>query len=262
MSMDPGPYPAGLFQAEGIRRFSMDGPLLAAFAARRYRGRPGRPAPGPCAASAACRTPAIEVLDLGCGAGACIAGFLRLRDDARGVGIDIVPAHIEAAAKNARLLGLEDRLSLALDDVARLAREGRHAFDVVLCNPPYWEEGSGRASLAEIDDLARRARQGNRHFLAAAAACLRHHGTLYLVYPARRLCGLIAGLREHRLGVRALCAVRSLAGSPATRVLVEARKAAADDTLILPDLVLYQSTQAGGTHTVTPQALDLCPWMH
>ena len=62
--------------------------------------------------------------------------------------------------------------------------------------------------------------------------------------------------------------VRARPGAPALRVLAEARKDCASDTLVLPDLVLYESSGQDGQDgpgvaapAYTPDATHFCPWL-
>lgn len=256
-------YPSGLIQAERGARFSMDGPMLAAFAASRFSDGRGIGLKNPLRRQAfGIDRASFAVMDIGCGCGACLAGFLCLRGDAKGMGIDREAAHVEAARANARLLGLEDRMVFETLDAADLAQVERPYCDIALTNPPYWEAGRGRRSQRELDDLARRSLDANRAFFAAARAVLVHHGTLYVVFPARRVCELSAVLHATHFGVRAMRYVRPHKDRPASRVLVEAQKEAAHDVVVLPDLVLYaREGRTADERVVTPQAHALCPWL-
>lgn len=85
---------------------------------------------------------ARRVLDLGTGTGALLLSVIA-ETAAEGVGTDRSPAALAIAHDNADTLGLEARVRFHLldwrmegwaDDLGR--------FDLVLCNPPYVEEGA------------------------------------------------------------------------------------------------------------------------
>lgn len=84
-----------------------------------------------------------SVLDLGTGTGCLLLAALTEFPRAFGVGIDIVPAAVALAARNARRHGLASRAAFLCGDWTA-AVAGR--FDLVLCNPPY-------VAGAEIRDL-------------------------------------------------------------------------------------------------------------
>jgi release factor glutamine methyltransferase len=80
-----------------------------------------------------------SVLDLGTGPGTLLLAALDQWPHARGLGIDRSPRAIELAARNADRLGLGGRAEFRLGDWGGgLDRR----FDLILCNPPYVEDGA------------------------------------------------------------------------------------------------------------------------
>ena len=75
-----------------------------------------------------------RVLDLGTGPGTLLLAALAEWPGAHGLGIDASPVALDYAARNARALGLADRVEFRGGDWA----DGvAGAFDLILCNPPY-----------------------------------------------------------------------------------------------------------------------------
>jgi len=80
-----------------------------------------------------------RILDLGTGSGALLLAALDQWPGAQGLGIDASQAALDIAGANAHRLGLEKRASFRLGDWA----EGLdQRFDLILCNPPYVEDGA------------------------------------------------------------------------------------------------------------------------
>jgi release factor glutamine methyltransferase len=79
------------------------------------------------------------ILDLGTGPGTLLLAALDQWPEATGLGIDSSVAALDYARRNAERLGLFGRAEFRHGDWAR-GLEGR--FDLVLCNPPYVEEGA------------------------------------------------------------------------------------------------------------------------
>jgi len=80
-----------------------------------------------------------SILDLGTGPGSLLLAALDQWPDARGLGVDSSPEALAMAAANAQRLGLSARASFEQGDWA----EGLdQRFDLILCNPPYVEEGA------------------------------------------------------------------------------------------------------------------------
>lgn len=75
------------------------------------------------------------VLDLGTGTGALLLAALSEFPAAWGLGVDLSPAAVALAARNARANGLGERASLVCGRWADAVGAG--AFDLVLANPPY-----------------------------------------------------------------------------------------------------------------------------
>ncbi|MBV9748228.1 MAG: peptide chain release factor N(5)-glutamine methyltransferase [Acetobacteraceae bacterium] len=74
------------------------------------------------------------ILDLGTGTGCLLLAVLHERRRAWGVGVDLAPDAAQLAARNARALGLADRVAFLAGDWDS-AVAGR--FAVILSNPPY-----------------------------------------------------------------------------------------------------------------------------
>lgn len=75
-----------------------------------------------------------RILDLGTGTGCLLLSVLHERPNATGIGVDVSPAALAVACRNAARLGLKSRADFVQGDWAA-AVSGR--FDVVLANPPY-----------------------------------------------------------------------------------------------------------------------------
>jgi release factor glutamine methyltransferase len=80
-----------------------------------------------------------KILDLGTGPGTLLLAALDVWPQASGVGIDVSRGALSYAAANARRLGFEPRVRLALGNWAQGIKD---KFDLILCNPPYIAEGT------------------------------------------------------------------------------------------------------------------------
>lgn len=83
---------------------------------------------------AALAQPYTSVLDLGTGSGCILLSLLHERPEARGVGTDISDAALEVARRNAKRVGVADRVDWAVSDWFSNV-SGR--FDLIVSNPPY-----------------------------------------------------------------------------------------------------------------------------
>lgn len=90
------------------------------------------------------RTALLAVLDIGTGTGCLLLAVLREMPQAAGLGIDVSPAAVAVARRNADRLGLASR---ARFEVGNWGRSLGGPFDLILCNPPYIPSGE----IAELE---------------------------------------------------------------------------------------------------------------
>jgi len=110
---------------------------------------------------------------------------------------------------------------------------GTAAYDLVVCNPPYVEEGRGRPRA-----VAKGARIGKLAiFTDAARLLLRARGRACFVYPALELATLLETLRASGLEPKRLCLVHASDEQPARVALVEAQPAKRGGLVVLPPFI-------------------------
>jgi len=80
------------------------------------------------------RSSPLEILDLGSGTGCLLLALLSELPRSRGLGIDISPAAVAVAARNAEALGLARRARFQLGDWAAGVTG---AWQLIVSNPPY-----------------------------------------------------------------------------------------------------------------------------
>ena len=154
---------------------------------------------------------------------------------------------------------------IARPDTARphTAQPACNRLDAVLANPPY--DRGGRSSQRHMRERALRTPTGvESHktaldaFCGAAATLLRHQGRFFCIYDAQALPRLCAALNAVRLGVRRILPVQSHRDEPALRVLVEARKNAAHDTVLETPLILHDAPDSNALYSTAPCNSALC----
>ncbi|MFO1140921.1 MAG: peptide chain release factor N(5)-glutamine methyltransferase [Amaricoccus sp.] len=119
--------------------------------------------------------PAACILDLGVGSGAILLTLLAEWPNAQGTGVDIDPAALALARKNAQALGVAGRARFREADWTDGIAE---RFDLVVANPPYVAE-------AELDALAPDVRDWEpRHALTAGPSGLESYARLAPAIPA------------------------------------------------------------------------------
>ena len=99
--------------------------------------------------AAALEEPFARVLDLGTGSGCILLRLLAERPAATGLGLDLSPAALEVARRNAARLGLADRATFALSNWFENV-DG--LFDLIVSNPPYIAAGEMPDLEPEVRD--------------------------------------------------------------------------------------------------------------
>jgi release factor glutamine methyltransferase len=95
------------------------------------------------------RAAALRIVDFGTGSGCLLLSLLHELPNATGLGIDVSPAALEIARRNAESLGLAARTILRLGSWGK-GIAGR--FDILVANPPYIESGVVPTLEPEVAD--------------------------------------------------------------------------------------------------------------
>jgi tRNA1(Val) A37 N6-methylase TrmN6 len=209
--------------------------------------------------AAACPARAGErVLDLGAGVGAAGLSLARRVEGTEIALVEVDPVLAGLAAENARLNGLETRVSSMVLDVAAPA----HAFAAaglapetaarVLMNPPFNDPARQRASVDPQRRLAH-VRSGGTlpAWVKTAARLLRPRGTLTMIWRADGLAEVLQALAS-AFGAATVLPVHPGEREAAIRVLVRATKASRAPLVLLPGLVL---NDASGRPTAQAEAV-------
>lgn len=176
--------------------------------------------------------PGDEVLELGAGAGTASL-CLAARTGCRVVGVEIDPVLAALAGENASANGLPARFVEA--DIGNLPHDIKRDFDHVFCNPPFHE---GEASPDAARDRALRdaeSRLGD--WIATGLKRTVSNGTFTLIVRADRLGEALAHLPERGVAIFPLWPRQ---GTPAKRVILQARKGARAAPVLLPGMVLHR----------------------
>lgn len=145
------------------------------------------------------------IVDVGTGSGCIALSLLAERPDADVRAVDVSPAALRVARRNASRLGLGERLRLLEGDLLEPVREVFGSVDLLACNPPYVDP-------AEAPGLAPEVR------LHEPAPALYPPGERYAVY--RRLAPQAAAAL--RPGAALLLEIGHGMGDEVARICVEA----------------------------------------
>ncbi len=157
-------------------------------------------------------------------------------------GIEIQEASVELARKSAELNGMQDRVSFVCADAADFSEHfAPWSFDVAVCNPPYFEKGSGVSSDSDAKNIARHeGSSGLSDFLGAAAYGLRKGGELYMIHRPERLADIMSFARDSGLEPKTMRMVCPCIGKAPNMVLLRFVKGGKKELTVLPDLIVRE----------------------
>ena len=186
-----------------------------------------------------------SVLDAGAGVGVAGLCVLARVPQAKVTAVEIDKRQCALAAENAARNGFADRFAVIAADLtapAKVLREAglvREGYGHVMANPPFYVEGAVRvapnaaratAHVMPSGDFGRWVR-----FLTTMVAA---KGTLTLIHRADCL-GALLPLLEGRFGDLAVFPLFPKAHEPASRVIVQGRKASRASLRLLEGLVVH-----------------------
>ncbi len=201
-------------------RFSIDAVLLAHFADPRSGD---------------------KVLDLGTGCGIIPLIMAHRLPDIAIYGVEVQTELSELAVSNVRQNQLKDRITVLSTDM-KLIETSMTAgpVDLVVCNPPFRKQGSGRINPDAQRAVARHEIKVNLgDIIQTSHRMLRAAGRLVLIYTAGRLTEILYWMRTEGIEPKFLRMIHSRQDSEAALILIEGVKGGRPDLKIAPPLIIY-----------------------
>lgn len=158
---------------------------------------------------------------------------------------EIQEIYTDIIARNAKINGLEKRLSVIHGDVRHI--KVTEQYDAVFTNPPYMTAASGKSNRSETKNTARHEMNGGIYdFCAAAKKHLKYGGSFYAVYRPTRLADLIAAMKAAGIEPKRITLVHADVRSEPSIVLVEGRRGGKEGAYVTRPLIIYGDAE----HTV------------
>ncbi len=208
-----------------------------------------RAAVDPVLLAAAVPAMATNVLDVGCGTGAAALCYAERAVDAQVVGLELQPEMAHLAIENARLNGMEDRVSIHIGSLLNsppVLEAG--SFDEVMANPPYLpvDRADLRTPPADVTATV----EGDAALKDWIAFCLEMaalRGFVTMIHRADRLDEILALLQGSAgdIDVFPIWPGAGADGFPrdARRVIVRARKGANGPMRLAAGMVLHDGEE-------------------
>lgn len=175
-----------------------------------------------------------RVLDVGTNNGALLL-YAKQFSPSYLCGVDIQKEACEIAEYNMQKNEVEN-VDIICCDFKEFNERG---FDVVICNPPYFEQGSHREPEPSMRAIAR-----HEFFLQMdplfnnIAKRLREGGRLYMVHRSNRLADIVEVGRKYRLEIKTVQFVYDENKEEAVALLIEAVKGAGNHCKVLKPVYL------------------------
>ncbi len=194
-----------------------------------------------------------SILDLGSGCGiiSLIVMYRWGKMIKEIAALEVQPQLAELSRRNFAENGFAAQCRTVAGDLRNIGHSfAPESFSQVICNPPFYREGSGRTSADPESLYARHQILASlSQIVGAAAAVVKTGGTVVFIYPAEGLGELVAELTRARLELKRLQCVYSYPepAGPARLVLVTAMKNAGSGVQVLPPFYLY--TRKNGAYS-------------
>lgn len=210
-----------LLQHQNGYRFSIDSVLLAGFVEPGHEDR-------------------IVDLGTGCGIISLILGYRY--PGVKITGIEVQEGLAELAARNVEINGLNERISIICNDFKKITiNEVSGPVDIVVSNPPYRKEKSGRVNPNHQQAVARHEIMSTiDDVVKAGSRLLGIGGRFAVIYPAERIADLLISLRTSGIEPKSIQTVHSKPDDPARLILVSGVKGGRPGTTIMEPLFIYE----------------------
>jgi tRNA1(Val) A37 N6-methylase TrmN6 len=183
----------------------------------------------------------MRLMEAGSGVGAALLAVAVRNENVTLVGVERDQNIASISRENVAANGMSTRIEIVTGDV--LGHEAnRDVFDGVFVNPPFDEEGEGRAP-AETRRYAHVADASLDKWIAALADRLTGGAALTMIHRATKTPEILSAL-DGRLGGAELIPIRPREGEAAKRVIVRARKGARAPFKLCPEIVMHDASGA------------------
>lgn len=178
-----------------------------------------------------------DILDIGTG-NAVIPLIIQTEIKNRVIAFEIQKESYELALKNIAYNKV-DSVKLINDDIKNIDNYKFSKFDNIICNPPFFKKGSGRASLNLKRKIARYEEELDlESLLLLVKKNMSLKGSFYLVHRTNRLKELLTLLKKKDLSIKKICFVHTKDNEASTMFLCEIKHGLLKEMEVLFPLVI------------------------
>jgi len=183
-----------------------------------------------------------KILDL-CTGNGVIPLFISRRSNAHITGVEIQERLYDMAVRNVELNQLRNKISMIHGDLKDMpAYYGNNKFDVVTCNPPYFQTpADDKKNINEHLAIARHEIYCSLEDVVQSCSKLaKSGGKVAMVHRPDRLVDLITLFRKYRLEPKRIQFVYPKKGREANMLLIEGARDGKPDLNILPPIYIHE----------------------
>lgn len=188
------------------------------------------------------------VLDLGTGCGVIPIILAFRHPGIRVIGVEIQPSLLDLARQNVAANRMTHRVTMIHKDMGQLTiADIDGPVNLVVTNPPYRQQGSGRINADSQRAVARHElRVDLKTVLVTARRMLHTSGRFSIIYPTVRIVDLMAAMRSTGIEPKKLTMIHSKPATLASLVAITGVKGGKPGLEVGPPLYLYHDD---GTYT-------------
>lgn len=183
-----------------------------------------------------------EICDL-CSGNAPIPLYLSLRTNANIKAVEVQENSYNLAKMSIKENKLEDRIDVINDNLINISEKiGKHKYDLVTVNPPYFKIGSNHINPSDSKAIARHEILANLDdIVKEASILLKPKGRLAMVHRPDRLIEILNTFKKYHIEPKRLRLVYPKINSECNNILIEGIKDGLDGNLrILSPLYVYK----------------------
>ncbi len=183
------------------------------------------------------------ILDIGCGSG-IIPLILKFKNpNIKIYGVEIQKELAGFAKKNVSANSLDQSIKIIHKDIKEIyPQDLDKKIDIIVSNPPYIKENTGRLNPDKQKAIARHELKLNiKDLIRSCKRLLSPNGMVYIIFPAKRISELLAKMNENDIKPSKIKFIHTKKGKKAQFVIVSAINNGAAFPVIAQPLNVFDS---------------------
>lgn len=185
-----------------------------------------------------------KVLDLGTGTG-IIPVLIAAKTGAKQIeGIEIQPYLAEMAQRSVKLNKIEDRVKIINEDLKNSINFlPLGSYDIITCNPPYKDRGTGIVNPEDGKAIARHEIKCTlEDTISVSSKLLNFGGKLCMIHRPHRLADIICLMRKYSIEPKRLRFIYPKKDKPPSMILIEGARGGNPELKVMEPLFVFDES--------------------